>query len=118
MPGKCIRGAVIDIDLSPTVGHEQAKIRPCLVVQNNTSNAYSATTIVAPITDAGHIRRLSPTHVLVPVGEAGLTKDSVVLCEQIRTVDERQFRTTRGHLKEKYMREVDQALKISLDLQG
>ncbi|MGE5571263.1 MAG: type II toxin-antitoxin system PemK/MazF family toxin [Rhodospirillales bacterium] len=116
MPGKCLRGAVIEIDLEPVVGREQAKRRPCVVVQNDTSNAFSYTTIVAPITGAEHIKRKSPTHVFVKSGLGGLTKDSYILCDQIRTVDEQRFRKNCGHLPASVMDEVDKALKISLGL--
>jgi len=116
MPGKCLRGAVIEVDLEPVVGHEQAKTRPCLIVQNDVSNAHSSTTIVAPITGAEHIKKKSPTHVLVKHGLAGLTKDSYILCDQIRTVDERRFRKNFGYLPAAMMEAVDEALKISLGL--
>jgi mRNA interferase MazF len=116
MPGKCLRGAVIEIDLNPTVGHEQAKVRPCVVVQNDVANAHAHTTIVAPVTGAENIRRLSPVHVLVCQGEGGLSKDSVILCDQVRTVDERRFLRTCGHLKPATIEALNRALKISLDL--
>lgn len=116
MPRKCLRGAVIEINLDPTVGHEQAKTRPCVVIQNDISNAHSFTTIVAPITGAEHVRKLSPAHVRLPKGEAGLSKESVALCDQIRTVDERRFGANLGHLKEEFIRAIDYALKVSLDL--
>lgn len=116
MPGRCLRGAVIEVDLNPVVGHEQAKIRPCVVVQNDISNARSHTTIVAPITGAEHVRKLSPTQVAVPAGEAGLIKNSVVMCEQIRTVDERRIVRGIGHLPTCYLPKLDRALKVSLGL--
>jgi mRNA interferase MazF len=116
MPAKCLRGAIIEIDLNPTIGHEQAKARPCVVVQNDVSNAHSFTTIVAPITGAENVRRISPTHVLVRKGEGGLSKDSIILCEQIRTVDEKRFLRHCGLLTAAAMEKVDQALKISLGL--
>ena len=116
MPGKCTRGMVIEINLDPTVGHEIRKSRPCVVIQNDIGNARSSLTIVAALEGAEHVRRLYPVNVLVKRGEAGLTKDSVVLCNQLRTVDEMRFGKVYGKLSESTMREVDQALKISLAL--
>ncbi len=116
MPGKCLRGAIVEVNLDPVIGHEQAKTRPCVVVQNDTSNAHSATTIVAPVTGVENIRKLSPTHVVVHAGEGGLQKDSAVLCEQLRTVDERRFVRHWGVLTDQTMAKVDLALKVSLGL--
>jgi mRNA interferase MazF len=116
MPGKCLRGAVVIVGLDPTVGHEQKKTRPCVVVQNNISNARSSTTIVVPVTGTENVRKLSPTHVVIPKGEGGLDKDSVVLCEQIRAIDESRLQGNCGFLGETTMAKVDEALRISLGL--
>ncbi len=85
MPGKCARGAILEINLDPTVGHGIKKSRPCVVIQNDIGNKYSPLTIVAAIAGAEHVKQLDPVHVLVPKGDGGLLKDSVVLCNQIRT---------------------------------
>lgn len=116
MLGKCFRGMVVDVDLEPVVGHEQGKRRPCVVVQNDTGNRHSSITIVAAVTDAEHVKKLSSVNVLLRKGTAGLTKDSVVLCDQIRAVDQRRLRTVHGKLSDELMRQVDEALKVSLAL--
>jgi len=116
MPGRCARGMVIEINLDPTVGREIKKSRPCVVIQNDIGNAHSALTIVAAITDAAHVPKLYPVNVLVRKGDGGLAKDSVVLCNQIRTVDEIRFGKMYGKLSETTMKEIDKALRISLAL--
>ena len=117
MPGKCVRGMVVEINLDPTVGHEIRKCRPCVVIQNDIGNANSHLTVVAAIEGAEHRSKLYPVNVLVKKGEGGLTKDSVVLCEQIRTVDETRFGRALGKLTDATMEKVNEALKISLALQ-
>src|ERR1700737_956445 len=116
MLGKCVRGMVVDVDLEPVVGHEQGKRRPCVVVQNDVGNMYSSITIVAAITGAEHIKKLSRVQVLLPQGTAGLAKESVVLCDQIRSVDQRRLRTVHGQIPDQLMRQVEGAIKVSLAL--
>lgn len=116
MPGKCARGMVIQINLDPTIGHEIRKSRPCVVVQNDIGNQHSSLTIVAAIEGAEHVRKMYPVNVFVPRGEGGLAKDSVVLCNQIRTVDEARLGRIYGKFDEPIMAAIDQALKISLAL--
>ena len=116
MPGKCTRGAVLEINLDPTVGHEIRKSRPCVVVQNEIGNRFSPMTIVVPVEGAEHVVRLYPVNVRIPKGEGGLAKDSVALCNQIRCVDEARFGRTYGHLSTAVMMQIDEALKISLGL--
>jgi mRNA interferase MazF len=116
VPGKCIRGAILEINLDPTVGHEIKKSRPCLVVQNDVGNRFSPMTVVVPVEGAEHVPKLYPINVLIPKGEGGLRKDSVALCNQIRSVDEIRFGKTYGHVSPATMSKVDQALKISLAL--
>jgi len=98
MIGSCVRGMVVDVNLDPVQGHEQGKRRPCVVIQNDIGNTYSTITIVAAITDASHVHRLSKIHVGIKAGVGGLKKDSVVLCDQIRAVDLRRLRTVHGKL--------------------
>jgi mRNA interferase MazF len=117
MPGRCIRGAVIEVNLDPAIGSEPKKTRPCVVIQNDIGNKYSPTSIVAVITGAENVPRHYPVDVPVPKGEGGLAKDSVVQCNQIRSVDESRFLRTLGHLKTQTMKKVDEALKISLALE-
>jgi mRNA interferase MazF len=109
------RGEVWLADLSPTKGTEQTGIRPVLVVQTDRANPYSPHTIIVPFTT--RIRqKLLPSHVFVPAGEGGLKYDSVVLCEQIRVIDKGRLITRLGELSEEKMREVNEALRIILDI--
>lgn len=116
MPGKCSRGMVLDVALDPVVGHETGKTRPCVVIQNDIGNAASPVTIVAVITGAENVPKLYPVNVKVLRGEGGLIKDSVVLCNQIKTIDERRFGRTYGKFSDDTMSKIDLALRISLAL--
>jgi mRNA interferase MazF len=116
VPGKCVRGAVLSINLDPTVGHEVNKTRPCVVIQNDIGNKFSPTIVVAAITDAEHIGKPYPVNVPVQKGEGGLSKASVVLCNQIRSVDESRITGTLGRLSDETMKRIDTALRISLAL--
>jgi len=118
MVGKPFRGMVVEVSLDRVVRHEQGKTRPCVVIQNDVGNRFSSTTIVAPLTDAALIRMQSPIYVRVSKGDGGATKESYVLCDQIRTVDQRRFKSVYGTLSAKTMAEVDQALLVSLGLPG
>jgi mRNA interferase MazF len=117
MPGKCKRGAVIEVNLDPGLGSEPRKTRPCVVIQNDVGNKFSPTSIVAVITGAENVPRQYPIDVPVSKGEGGLTTDSVVQCSQIRTVDEARFVRTLGQLHDGTMNKIDQALRISLALE-
>lgn len=108
------RGDVFFADLSPVVGSEQGGVRPVLVVQNDVGNKYSPTVIVAAITSQIDKAKL-PTHVELKA-EHGLDRDSVLLLEQIRTIDKRRLREKVAHLDREIMARVDEALKISLGL--
>ncbi|MGB8683334.1 MAG: type II toxin-antitoxin system PemK/MazF family toxin [Candidatus Binatus sp.] len=116
MPGKCVRGAVVEVNLDPVVGSEANKTRPCVVIQNDVGNRFSPIVIVAAITGAENVPRKYPVDVPVQKGEGGLVKDSVVQCNQIRSVDEKRLVRTLGQLRPATMSKVDQALKISLAL--
>lgn len=107
------RGEIYYADLSPVTGSEQGGLRPVLVLQNDVGNQRSPTTIVAAITSRIAKARL-PTHVRVPKGN--LTKDSVILLEQLRTVDKQRLRRKVTTLDRLYMEEVNEALGISLGL--
>jgi len=113
---RTMRGQIVEVDLDPVVGHEQGRLRPCLVVQNDVSNRFASTTIVVPLTDARNIAHRSPVYVLAPRGDGGLKKDSLVLCDQIRTVDQQRFGRFLGVLSPETMTAVDRALLISLGL--
>ncbi len=109
------RGFIFYADLSPVVGSEQGGFRPVLVIQNNVGNKYSPTVIVAAITS--HIEKAKlPTHVELSAEEHGLEKDSVILLEQVRTIDKQRLQQKITELDEKVMARVDEALKISLGL--
>lgn len=109
------RGYIFFADLSPVIGSEQGGVRPVLVIQNNVGNKYSPTVIIAAITSQIDKAKL-PTHVEVEAKEYGLEKDSVILLEQIRTIDKQRMRDKITELDEKLMQKVNQALKISLGL--
>ena len=107
------RGELYYADLSPVVGSEQGGIRPVLVVQNDVGNKYSPTVIAAAVTSRINKAKL-PTHIELNAVEYGLSKDSVVLLEQIRTLDKRRLKERIGELSPKTMIMVDDALLISL----
>ena len=107
------RGDLFSACLDPVVGSEQGGIRPVLVVQNDVGNRYSPTVIVLAVTGQVNKNRL-PTHVPIPAGTNGLAKDSVVLAEQIRTLDKRRLREKIGSLQPEEMQKVSQAMMVSL----
>ena len=107
------RGELYYADLSPVVGSEQGGVRPVLVVQNDVGNKYSPTVIAAAVTSQMGKAKL-PTHIELAAGDYGLPKDSVVLLEQIRTIDKRRLRERIGELPITLMRKVNDALMISL----
>jgi mRNA interferase MazF len=109
------RGDIFYADLSPVVGSEQGGIRPVIIVQNDVGNKYSPTVIVAAITSQINKAKL-PTHVEISSEEYGLNKDSVVLLEQIRTLDKKRLKEKIGHMTESDMKKVDEALSISVGL--
>ncbi|HBF86534.1 MAG TPA: PemK family transcriptional regulator [Clostridiales bacterium] len=107
------RGELYYADLSPVVGSEQGGIRPVLVVQNDVGNKYSPTVIAAAVTSKINKAKL-PTHIELNALEYGLNKDSVVLLEQIRTLDKRRLKERIGELPVSTMKKVNEALLISL----
>ena len=109
------RGDIFYADLSPVVGSEQGGTRPVLIVQNDTGNRHSPTVIAAAITSQTNKAKL-PTHIELSGRVAGLTKDSVVLLEQIRTIDKRRLREHMGRLDESMMNRVDNAIAVSFGL--
>lgn len=110
------RGDIFYADLSPVVGSEQGGIRPVIIIQNDVGNKYSPTVIVAAITSQINKAKL-PTHVEISSEAYGLNKDSVVLLEQIRTLDKRRLKEKIGHMTDDDMRKVDESLLISVGLQ-
>ena len=109
------RGDIYYADLSPVVGSEQGGVRPVLIIQNNVGNRYSPTVIAAAITSKGTKADL-PTHIKLFADESGLSKDSVVLLEQIRTIDKRRLKEKMGTLGAPDMDKVNEALSISFGL--
>ena len=107
------RGELYYADLSPVVGSEQGGVRPVLIVQNDIGNKYSPTVIVSAITSRLTKAKL-PTHVELKSGDAGLNKDSVVLLEQLRTLDKRRLKERIGEMSESNMKKVNKALLVSL----
>lgn len=109
------RGDIFYVNLDPTKGSEQAGARPVLVIQNDVGNEYAPTVIIAPLTTKAFAKRY-PTNLNVPRGTAGLKEDSTVLLSQIRTIDKARLERRLGQLPPTLMREVDEAIKVSLGL--
>ena len=109
------RGDIYYADLRPVVGSEQGGVRPVLIIQNDVGNRYSPTVIAAAITSRMSKTRL-PTHIDVFANKVGLAKDSVILLEQIRTIDKKRLKEKMGHLDDALMHEVDDAISISFGL--
>ena len=111
------RGDIYYADLSPVIGSEQGGLRPVLIVQNDVGNKYSPTVIAAAITSKMEKNKL-PTHIDIPGYEAGLSKDSVILLEQVRTIDKQRLKEKMGSLDTSSMSRIDQALSVSFGLSG
>lgn len=111
------RGDIFYADLSPVVGSEQGGVRPVLIVQNDVGNRYSPTVIAAAITSKQSKAKL-PTHIPIEASGSGLSKDSVVLLEQIRTIDKQRLREKMGAVDEGSMTKIDNAISISFGLNG
>lgn len=107
------RGELYYADLSPVVGSEQGGVRPILIIQNDVGNKYSPTVIVAAITSQINKAKI-PTHIELSAIDYGLPKDSVILLEQLRTLDKRRLKEKIGDLDKNKMRHVNNALLISL----
>ena len=109
------RGDIFYADLSPVVGSEQGGLRPVLIIQNDIGNRYSPTVIAAAITSRLSKTHL-PTHIDIYAEKAGLSKDSVILLEQVRTLDKRRLKEKMGHLDDRLMNEVNNAIAVSFGL--
>ena len=109
------RGNIFYADLSPVVGSEQGGVRPILIVQNDIGNKHSPTVIAAAVTSQINKAKL-PTHIELDAAMYGLSKDSVILAEQIRTIDKTRLREKIGHIDDSLMQKVDDALTISFGL--
>ena len=111
------RGDLFYADLSPVVGSEQGGIRPVLVVQNDVGNKYSPTVIAAAVTSQINKAKM-PTHIEISAETYGLVKDSVILMEQIRTIDKKRLKEKIGHADEELMQRVNKALSVSFALES
>lgn len=109
------RGDIFYADLSPVIGSEQGGIRPVLIIQNEMGNKHSPTVICAAITSRMNKAKL-PTHVEIDARRYGVVKNSVVLLEQIRTIDKQRLKENVCHLDKEIMRKVDEALRVSFAL--
>lgn len=109
------RGEIYYADLSPVVGSEQGGVRPVLIIQNDVGNRYSPTVIAAAITSQRDKNKL-PTHISVEASGCGLAKDSIVLLEQVRTIDKQRLKEKMGSLDMESMVMVDRALSVSFGL--
>lgn len=114
---KVRRGDLFYADLSPVLGSEQGGVRPVVVIQNEAGNKYSPTTIIAPITSRKNKTKL-PTHIKIGASEEyGLPKDSMILLEQIRTIDKQRLQDKIGHFDKRIMGNIDRAIVVSLALE-
>ena len=111
------RGDIFYADLRPVVGSEQGGIRPVLIIQNDVGNRHSPTVICAAITSKMNKAKL-PTHIEIDASAYGIEKDSVILLEQLRTIDKRRLREHMGHVDEGLMNQVASAIAVSFGLQG
>ena len=109
------RGDIYYADLSPVVGSEQGGVRPVLIVQNDVGNRYSPTVIAAAITSQ-HDKANLPTHISLAARSCGLTRDSVILLEQVRTLDKRRLRERMGRVDGELMERIDAAIAVSFGL--
>ena len=109
------RGEIYYADLSPVIGSEQGGVRPVLIIQNDVGNKYSPTVIAAAITSQKDKSNL-PTHIKLETDNCGLSKESIVLLEQIRTIDKKRLKERMGKLDESAMGEINRALSISFGL--
>ena len=109
------RGDIYYADLSPVIGSEQGGLRPVLIVQNDVGNKYSPTVIAAAITSQINKTKL-PTHIELYAENMGLAKNSVILLEQVRTIDKRRLKEKMGHLEDNLMDKVNNAISVSFGL--
>lgn len=115
MQQNVLRGDIYYANLNPVIGSEQGGVRPVLILQNDIGNKYSPTTIIAAITSKIKKAKL-PTHIELTAATFNLEKDSVILLEQVRTIDKRRLKEKIAHLNDDIMAEIDQAVLISLGL--
>lgn len=109
------RGDIFYADLSPVIGSEQGGVRPVMIIQNDIGNRHSPTVICAAITSKMNKAKL-PTHVEIDANKCNLVKNSVVLLEQVRTIDKQRLKDFICHVDDKLMKQIEEALRISLEL--
>jgi|SRR3989344_106201 len=109
------RGHIVLVNLDPVVGSEQGKIRPALIIQNDVSNEYSPTTIIAPITSKIYSKEF-PTNVQITPKDSGLEKESTILLNQVRTIDKSRISKKLSSLNEQVMKRVNMAIKASFGM--
>jgi mRNA interferase MazF len=110
------RGDIYQADLNPVQGSEQCGTRPVIIVSRDAINENSPVVIVVPTTGAENKSKLYPTHILLRAGTGGLTKDSIVLTEQVRAITKARLRVNMGQLRLEHMSLISAALKIAMDL--
>lgn len=112
------RGDIVYVDLEPIKSSEIGKRRPCLVIQNDVNNEYAPTTIIAVITSRRRLEKKKkyPTYVWIDKGKGGLKKDSIIQCEQLRTVDKSRIIKKIGHLNNDFMQKVEEVIRIILSI--
>lgn len=110
-----LRGDIYYADLSPVIGSEQGGMRPVLIIQNDIGNRYSPTVITAAMTSQTH-KKINPAEMLLQADDSGLSRDSVVLLNQIRTLDKRRLHEKIGHLNIEIMAEINKVIAISFGL--
>lgn len=112
------RGDIVYVDLEPIRGSETGKKRPCLVIQNDVNNEYAPTTITAVITSRRRLEKKKkyPTHVWINKAKGGLKIDSIIQCEQLRTIDKGRIIKKIGHLNDDFMQKVEEAIRIILSM--
>jgi mRNA interferase MazF len=110
------RGDLFDARLNPTEGSEQAGVRPVVIVSRDAINKNSSVIVVVPLTKAANIKHPYPNNVTIPIGEGGLTFESILLGGQVRAISKSRLLRQRGTLSAEIMQQVDRALRITLDL--
>jgi mRNA interferase MazF len=113
-PARILRGEIYYVDLNPARGHEMRKTRPAVVVSNDIINDHASVVIVCPLTGAKD--RTSPIHILIPKGEAGLKKDSIAHCGQVRAIDKTRLVSKLGQLSANKLEEINVGLRVALSL--
>jgi len=113
---KIRKGDIVLVNLNPVQGSETGRTRPCIIIQNNIGNQYASTTIVAIVTSQKDISREYPTDVSLSKDESALDLDSIIQCDQIRTIDKKRIIKRIGHLNLNIIKKINRAILVSLDL--